>query len=56
LGSALHLEWSLSSENGEINFNQGLGMPSNTGTITLTHSSAGQKVIGVNNIGMVEEK
>ena len=56
LGSILQLSWSLSGGSGEINFNHGLGLPSSAGTIILTHSGAGQKVISVNMIGMVEEK
>ncbi len=56
LGSALQLNWDLSEGSGEINFTKGLGLPSSTGTIMFIHSSAGQKTVSVNKMGIVEEQ
>jgi len=39
----------------EINFSKGLGEPSNTGTVTITHSVSGSRVIDINSLGKVEE-
>ena len=39
----------------EINFSKGLGVPNNTGTISLTHDVQGARQIIINNLGMVEE-
>ena len=40
----------------EINFSKGLGVPNNTGTITLTHDIQGDRQIIINKFGMVEEE
>jgi len=40
----------------DINFSLGLGMPDNTGTMTITHSVDGMRVIGLNVLGMAEEQ
>jgi len=39
----------------EINFSKGLGVPSATGIITLTHDISGTRQIIINSFGMVEE-
>ena len=41
---------------GEINFSKSLGEPDNTGTITLTHDTGGERVININSLGAIEEE
>jgi prepilin-type N-terminal cleavage/methylation domain-containing protein len=53
LDSALSLAATLTGD--EVNFSKGLGVPDNTGTITLTHDVQGTKTITINSFGMVEE-
>ncbi len=48
------LNFSLSWLGNDLNFNA-QGVPSVTGTITLTHSTAGTSVITITNLGLVEE-
>ena len=40
---------------GEVNFSKGLGVPNNTGTVTLTHDVKGAKAITINSFGKVED-
>jgi prepilin-type N-terminal cleavage/methylation domain-containing protein len=53
LDSALTLSTTLTGS--EVNFSKGLGVPNNTGTITLTHDVQGSSTITINSFGMVEE-
>lgn len=56
LDKVLHLSLPGGALEYEINFSKGLGMPSATGTINLTHDITGSRQIIINNLGMVEEK
>jgi len=40
----------------EVSFSKGVGTPNTTGTVTLTHSVDGERVVTINNIGTVEEE
>lgn len=53
LDNALSLSTNLTGD--EVNFSKGLGEPDTTGTITLTHSVQGIKIITINSFGKVEE-
>jgi prepilin-type N-terminal cleavage/methylation domain-containing protein len=53
LDNALSLVSTLQDD--DVNFSKGLGMPNNTGSVTLTHSVHGTKIITVNSFGKVEE-
>jgi len=52
LGPALSISTTFTGD--EINFTAGTGSPDQTGIITLTHSTSGNKNIIVNQLGMVE--
>jgi len=39
----------------DVNFSMGLGMPGNTGTLTVTHSTQGSKSVTVNSFGKIEQ-
>jgi len=54
IGDALIITSDLAGD--EVNFSKGLGVPSNTGTITLTHDVSGDREIVVNSLGVVEEE
>jgi Tfp pilus assembly protein FimT len=41
--------------NDEVVFSKGLGVPSNSGTITISHSVKGDRQISINSIGIIEE-
>ncbi|MFC1701097.1 Tfp pilus assembly protein FimT/FimU [Patescibacteria group bacterium] len=53
LDSSLSLSTTLS--NNEINFSKGLGMPNNTGNITLSHDASNSRIITINSFGMTEQ-
>lgn len=53
LGSSLHISTTVTGN--EVNFSKGLGAP-NTGTIILTHDTAGARYISVNSIGMIQDE
>lgn len=55
LDKALTLSWSLSGGVDEINFSKGLGVPTATGTITISHDVKGTRTITINELGVVEE-
>ena len=49
------LTWSSTLPLPDINFNS-TGAPSVTGTVSLVHATAGQRVISINDLGLVEEQ
>jgi prepilin-type N-terminal cleavage/methylation domain-containing protein len=53
LPSAITLATSLSGA--EVNFSKGLGVPTTTGTTTLTHTVYGTREIVITDFGMAEE-
>jgi prepilin-type N-terminal cleavage/methylation domain-containing protein len=58
LDSALSFSYSgftLTGTDIDVNFSKGLGMPDNTGTLTITHSTQGSKSVIVNGMGTVEQ-
>lgn len=54
LDEALSLSTDFSDN--EVNFSKGFGVPDVTGTISLTHSVKGERVISVNSMGVTEEQ
>jgi type II secretory pathway pseudopilin PulG len=54
LDSALSFSTTLAGD--EVNFSAGLGEPSNTGSITLTHDVNGTRTITINSLGSIEEE
>ena len=54
LDSSLILSLSLASGAQEIVFSSAFGVPTKTGTITLTHTTSGTRTISVNAIGKAE--
>ncbi|NQV88131.1 MAG: hypothetical protein HQ402_01060 [Parcubacteria group bacterium] len=54
LPSAVTLSTTLTGD--EVLFSKGVGIPSTTGTITITHSVNGSKTISVNNQGIILEQ
>jgi prepilin-type N-terminal cleavage/methylation domain-containing protein len=55
LDTALAISTSLSGGSTDINFSKGFGVPSATGTVTLSHDVGGPRTITINDVGMVEE-
>lgn len=41
--------------NDEVVFSKGLGMPDNTGTISINHTVKGNRQISINSIGVIED-
>ncbi len=39
----------------EVNFSKGLGVPTTTGIITITHITSGSRTLSLNSIGTVEQ-
>ena len=39
----------------DVNFSQGLGVPSTIGTVTLAHEASGNRTIDINSLGRIEE-
>ncbi|MEK7453101.1 MAG: type II secretion system protein [Patescibacteria group bacterium] len=54
LDNALSILTTLSGN--EVNFSKGLGVPNANGMVTLTHTVNSNRVIDINNFGVVEEK
>jgi len=54
LDKALSLSTTLTGN--DIHFSKGLGVPNETGTITLTHDVEGSRSISVNRLGGIEEE
>lgn len=52
LGEAVSLSSTLTSN--EVSFSRGLGLPSEIGTITVTHSVNGSKLIDINTQGLID--
>jgi len=53
LDNSLSLSTTLAGN--EINFSTGLGIPNNTGLLTLIHNVGGSREITVNSLGMAEQ-
>lgn len=53
LDQVLSITTSLTGQ--EVNFSQGLGVPDNTGEITLSHDTGGDKIISINALGLIQE-
>ncbi len=56
LASALTLTLDLTPAGSDIIFYNGIGSPSATGTITVSHSVTGTKTIIINNLGVIQEQ
>lgn len=52
LDSSLSISTTISGN--DVNFSKGLGVPNNTGTVTLTHDVSGTRTTTINSFGMVE--
>lgn len=53
LDSSLTISSNLASN--EVDFSKGIGLPDNTGSITISHGVTGSRVISVNSLGKVEK-
>jgi prepilin-type N-terminal cleavage/methylation domain-containing protein len=56
LDGALALSASLTGGAVDLNFSRGLGLPSVTGTLTLTHITSGTRTVNINSYALVEEQ
>ncbi len=51
VGNGVNLSWNLTGGTDDINFSKGLGVPSVTGTVTITHEIKDSRVIDLNGYG-----
>jgi len=56
LDGVLNLSWNLSGGTSTISFSKTFGIPSATGTITLTHGVSGIRGITINSSGLIDEE